>query len=206
MDIQRISKHVGHDGKSYFCWNCGQAGFDSPFHVNGHQSVCPKRQKQVTVNTPPVDTNTPSITNLGGGGGGGGGRGTPPSQEIEKLVSIGQDNPAYTQLYTEVKILRQEIGEVRSDIKVQYAKAFNEEPHLQAVNNYGFLGISREGWLIIGVVAFVAYSLGKDSKCSCNSTVGSSRRSNGNSNSMFGVAKAYALKRGIDEVTKKLLR
>ena len=163
MDIQKISKHVGHDGKSYFCWDCGQAGFDSPSHVNGHQSVCPKRQ--IPINT----TTTPITTPLGGGEGGGG---TTPTTRQKIDIPVSSSN-------TEIAVFRQELSEMKADMKAQYAKAFNEGPHLQAVQQVGFLGISKEGWLFIGVIALVAYSLGKDSKCDCSYVGGSSRRSNG---------------------------
>jgi len=153
-NVKRISKHVGYDGESYFCWNCYHSGFKSPSHVNGHQSVCPARQ------IPPLST---SLNNILEGGGGGGG-GTPPKE---------QENT--TPVLSEVGIMRKELAEFKSDITTRFAKVFNEIPHQQAVNNYGILGISKDGWIIIGIVALIFYSLGKEAKCYCDNA-GSVRR------------------------------
>jgi hypothetical protein len=162
MDIQKISKHVGHDGKSYFCWDCGQAGFDSPSHVNGHQSVCPKRQ--IPINT----TTTPITTPLGGGGGGGG---TTPTTRQKIDIPVSSSN-------TEIAVFRQELSEMKADMKAQYAKAFNEGPHLQAVNSYGFLGISANVWIGILIGAYIVYKMGQESTCMCAVNDSSFRRSN----------------------------
>ncbi len=163
MDIQRISKHVGHDGKNYFCWHCGIATFDSPLQVNGHQSVCTKRQIPVS-NTPTTDTT--NTTTLGGGGGGRGGGGLSAIPETKD---------------TEIAIVRKEMSEMKADMKAQYAKVFNELPHTNAVKNFAFLGITKEGWAIFVIVALIAYSLGR-SNCRCDSSDNNKRsRNNGGS-------------------------
>ena len=66
-----------------------------------------------------------------------------------------------------------------AEMKQQYASVYNEGPHLQAVQQMGFLGISRENWLIIGVIALIAYSMGQKSSCRCPVSDGSSRRTYG---------------------------
>jgi hypothetical protein len=166
MNIQRISKHVGHDGKNYFCWHCGLATFDSPLQVNGHQSICPKRQVPVA-NTPTIDTT--NTTTLGGGGRGSGG--LPAIPEIKTKD-------------TEIAIVRKEMSEMRADMKSQYAKVFNELPHTNAVKSFAFLGITKEGWAIIVIVALMAYSLGR-SNCRCDSSDSNNKRPRNNGGS-FG--------------------
>ena len=161
MEVKKISKYVGHDGKSYFCWNCGKAGFDKPSQVNGHQSECSARQVSVTPTITP--TTTPIPTYLGGGGGGG----TPPiKQEMETLNSDIQ-----------IAMVRQELA----DMKAQYSKVFNEIPHQQAVQHFGFLGLSNNQLIFLLVTVVIGYMIGHESSCQCDVSAGIPKRRLGSS-------------------------
>ena len=64
-----------------------------------------------------------------------------------------------------------------SEMKRQYARVYNELPHLDAVKQMGFLGITKEGWAIIVVVGLIAYFLGR-SNCRCDSSDNNKRSRN----------------------------
>ena len=154
MNIDKICKNVGWDGSSYFCMRCGKAGFDTKAKAVGHQSQC--RARNASLVPPPTTTTTtppPSTTTLPPPD-----MVLPPSNIERQLAGIVQDI---------------------SEIKQQSSKVYNEGPHLQGVQQMGFLGISKENWLIIGVVILIAYSMGQKSSCRCPVGDGSSRRTNG---------------------------
>ena len=44
MNINKICKNVGWDGKSFFCMLCGKTGFGTVAKVLGHQCQCQARR------------------------------------------------------------------------------------------------------------------------------------------------------------------
>jgi len=44
MNVRLVDKFVGHDGQSYFCRQCGRAGFKNVAAVRGHLGFCSIRK------------------------------------------------------------------------------------------------------------------------------------------------------------------
>jgi hypothetical protein len=99
------------------------------------------------------------------------------------------DNKAIARMLT---MQSQQIAEIRKSIT-------NEIPHSIAKQQMGFLGISKEGWLIIGVVALLAYSMGHNSSCRCEN---SSRRTGGRLSSIQDRVTDKAISYGISKIFK----
>ena len=158
MNIKRICKNVGHDGESFFCMGCGKAGFATKAQAVGHQSQCKAKNINLGVSPPPpTATDHHQTTTI-----------IPPPDHHQTT-----SRPPADQL---TNVEHQLAGVVHdlAEMKQQNLITSNEIPHLQAVQQAGFFGISRDGWIIILVIAFVSYSLGKETKCQCD--VGTSNR------------------------------
>jgi len=87
-------------------------------------------------------------------------------------------------------------------MKQQYSRVYNENPHLQGVQQMGFLGVSKEGWMIIAVVAFVAYSIGHSSSCRCPVSEGAYRWAGGRLSSIKDKVTDRAISYGISRLFK----
>ena len=168
LNVTKICNGVGWDEKSYFCWNCGKAGFSSLKKAIGHQAQCPAKVKNLgaSLTNRPTDqptTDKPEATTL-------------PAHR-PYTIRLPKPEIKIPALNNELQLagLVQDIAGVKQEL----AKFTNEGFHLQAVQQTGFLGISREGWIIIAVVGLLAYYVGRESSCVCSSN-GSSRRSNTN--------------------------
>ncbi|MDQ1252579.1 MAG: hypothetical protein QG646_1700 [Euryarchaeota archaeon] len=156
MEIRKVCKGVGHDGKSYFCWNCGKAGFVLEEQAIGHQAKCPARKKRVELPILPTYLSTH----------------LQPSYDLANLpIQLPSEMERQS---SNIERQLQAIGRDMVEMKQQYAKIYNEVPHLQAVGQMGFLGISTNVWLLFGIGLLIVYSLGKESKCHCDT--GSPRR------------------------------
>jgi hypothetical protein len=147
-EITNICKNVfyDHENNVFFCELCGRATFSTKAQAVGHLSQCPKKD---SVNRPPPTTTTTTST--------------PPPYTMtlpppkSDLLQAKASQERLSALY-EKRLAR---------IEERDALVTNELPHLQAVQQMGFLGITSQGWLIIGVVGFLAYMLGR-SFCRCD--------------------------------------
>jgi len=184
MNVTRICENVGHDGESFFCMRCGKAGFDTKAKAVGHQSQCKARNAGLVVPPPPTTTTPPPYT----------------TTTDHHTTTTPPPDMVLPTSNTE----RQLAGIVQdiSEMKQQYAKALNEGPHLEAVQQMQFLGISKEGWMIIGVVALIAYSLGHSSSCRCPVNDNSSRRTGGRLSSIQDKVTDRAISYGISKIFK----
>lgn len=161
MDIKRVCKNVGYDGESYFCMLCGKAGYSTKEQAMGHLAKCKSRISSLAsqlASQPASHLATISLAEL----------------PIELPTKLPSDTSAIEHL---LSVQGQQIA----DIKQAQAKYANEIPHLQAVQQMGFLGISTNGWIVIAIIAFVAYSVGRESTCRCSLSEGSPRRRLGSS-------------------------
>jgi len=184
MSITRICENVAHDGESFFCMRCGKAGFDTRAKAVGHQSQCPAKNASLVVPPPTTTTTTPP----------------PYTTTTDHHTTTTPSDIVLPTSNTE----RQLAGMVQdiSEMKKLYAKAFNEGPHLQAVQQMQFLGISKEGWIIIGVVALLAYSMGHSSSCRCPVNDNLSRRTGGRLSSIQDKVTDKAISYGISKIFK----
>jgi hypothetical protein len=157
MNIKKVCKNVGHDGESYFCMLCGKAGYSTKEQAMGHLAKCKSRMSSLAsqpASQPPSQPATTSLAEL-------------PTELPTKLPS---DMSAIVHLLSVQ-------GQQMAEIKQQYQKVYNEVPHLQAVQQMGFLGIPNNTWIWIvgiGVGLLLVYKLGQESKCHCDT--GSPRR------------------------------
>lgn len=161
MNIERICKNVGHDGSSFFCMLCGKAGYSTKEQAMGHLAKCKSRMSSLAsqpASQPPSQPATISLAEL----------------STELPTKLPSDMSAIEHL---LYIQGQQIA----DVKQAQTKYTNEIPHLQAVQQMGFLGISTNGWIVIAIIAFVAYSVGHESTCRCGLNEGSPRRRLGSS-------------------------
>jgi phage FluMu protein Com len=147
-EIKEICKNVYFDYENnvFFCQLCGKATFKTKAQAVGHLSQCPKndsvnRLPQTTAST--TSTPPPYTMTL------------PPSKS--DLLQAKASQERFSALY-EKRLAR---------IEERDAFITNELPHIQAVQQIGFLGITSQGWLTIGVVGFLAYMLGR-SFCRCD--------------------------------------
>jgi hypothetical protein len=144
-EIKEICKNVYFDYENnvFFCQLCGKATFTTKAQAVGHLSQCPKKD---SVNRPPpttISTPPPYTMTL-----------PPPKSD---LLQAKASQERLSALY-EKRLAR---------IEERDALITNELPHIQAVQQIGFLGITSQGWLMIGVVGFLAYMLGR-SFCRCD--------------------------------------
>jgi len=159
MNVKKICVGVGHDGKSFFCWNCGKAGYVSKESAIGHQAKCPARH---------VKNEVP--------------RSSVPSALGTSLARI----ELGTELGTELNNLPQETSNTEhqlavlvkqiEELKQTQVSLSNEIPHLQAVGQTGFLGLNNNVWWFILIGAYVVYKMGQDSTCRCDVGESTSRR------------------------------
>jgi hypothetical protein len=165
MNIERVCKNVGHDGSSFFCMLCGKAGYTTKEQAMGHLAKC-KSRMSVLASQPasqlPSQSATYNLAEL-------------PTKLPTKLPL---DMSAIEHL---LSVQGQEIA----DIKQYQARMSNEVPHLQAVGQMQFLGVSADGWIIIAVIGIVAYSLGRE-HCSCDYSDYKNNRHPRNGGSGFG--------------------
>lgn len=155
MNIERICKNVGYDGKEFFCMRCGKAGFETKAQAVGHQSQCKVKNINLGVLPPPPTTTDhhqtttiipPPTTTL------------PPETEssIERQLMI--------------------FGQQLSEIRQKQDILSNETTHMVAMNNQDFF--SGKGLLILVAIGVVAYFLGRES-CVCDCSNGTNRRNKG---------------------------
>jgi hypothetical protein len=172
MNIKEVCKNVGWDGESYFCMRCKKAGFATKAQAVGHQSQCSMNNKSFGFLPPPTTTTDHHHTTTT----------TPP--DTTTLPPPDMVLPSNLERHLAV------LGKQLAEIQQGQAKITNETAHTIAVSNQGFLGISKEGWVIIGVVALVAYMLGRETK-TCDCSIGDYRyKRSGNGRSGFGSAMA----------------
>jgi hypothetical protein len=156
-EITNICKNVfyDHENNVFFCELCGRATFSTKAQAVGHLSQCPKKD---SVNRPPPTTTTTTST-------------PPPyTMTLPPLkLDMARANASQERLLAlyEKRLAR---------IEERDSILTNELPHIQAVRQMGFLGITNQDWLIIGVVAFVAYMFGHSSSCKCDVSAGGSPR------------------------------
>jgi hypothetical protein len=185
MNIEKVCKNVGWDGVSFCCLRCNKAGFTSQAQAVGHQSQCPMNNKnlgalpqQETVVVPASFGTT--LPQYSGGG------------TTEVVVPAELDNKAIARMLI---IQSQQIADIKKSMT-------NEIPHAIAKQQMGFLGISKEGWIIIGVVALVAYSMGHSSSCRCPVSEGAYRRTGGRLSSIQDKVTDKAISYGISRLFK----
>lgn len=160
MNIEKVCKNVGHDGESYFCMLCGKAGYSTKEQAMGHLAKCKSRMSSLAshlASQPPSQPATTSLAEL------------PTELPIPTKLS---DMSAIVHLLSVQ-------GQQMAEMKQQYQKVYNEVPHLQAVQQMGFLGIPNNTWIWIvgiGIGLLLVYKLGQESKCHCDVNMGSSRR------------------------------
>jgi hypothetical protein len=179
MNIDKVCKNVGWDGESFFCMRCGKAGFNTKAKAVGHQSQCQARNASLVV--PPPTTTPP-----------------PDHHHITTTLPLAGMVPPPSNIERQLAMFGQQIADMRQE----QTKYTNEIPHLQAVQNMGFLGISKEGWIIIGVVALLAYSMGHSSSCRCPVNEGSSRRTGGRLSTIQDKVTDKAISYGISKMFK----
>jgi len=184
MNIEKVCKNVGWDGVSFCCLRCNKAGFTSQAQAVGHQSQCTMNNKRL---------------------------GALPQQEVVVPASFGTTLPQYSGGGTTEVVVPAEVdnkaiarmlmiqGQQILDIK-KYVS--NEIPHQLANRENGFLGISKEGWMIIGVVALLAYSMGHSSSCRCPVSEGAYRRTGGRLSSIQDKVTDKAISYGISRLFK----
>jgi hypothetical protein len=165
MNIKRVCKNVGHDGESFFCMRCGKAGYTTKEQAMGHLAKC-KSRMSVLASQPASQL---------------------PSQPATyNLAELSTELP--TKLPLDVSAIEHLLsvqGQQIADIKQYQARMFNEVPHMQAVEQMQFLGISAKGWVIIAIIAFVGYSLGRE-HCECDNSDNKNNRRPRNGGSGFG--------------------
>lgn len=154
MNIKKVCKNVGYDGKDYFCMRCGKAGFETKAQAVGHQSQCKAKNINLGVLPPPPTTTDhhqtttiipPSTTTL-----------PPPKTEstIERQLMI--------------------VGQQISEIKQKQDILSNETTHMVAMNNQSSIFDSK-GLLMLIAIGVVAYLLGREN-CSCDCSVSGTTR------------------------------
>jgi hypothetical protein len=158
MNIKKVCKNVGYDGKEYFCMLCGKAGFTKEEQAIGHLAKCKARKTK--------KSELPDSSQL---------------QASYKLADLPDNLPTEPPSSTSnIERLLAVQGQQIADIRNEQAKLSNEATHLMAVNNQSSFDFNSKGLLLLVIVGVMAYFLGREN-CSCDySMSGTTKKTKGN--------------------------
>jgi FtsZ-binding cell division protein ZapB len=159
MEVKKICSGVGHDGTSFFCWNCGKAGYATKESAIGHQAKCSARhvKNEVPRSSAPSSLGTSLGTSVA---------------RIELGSSLGTELDNLPQETSNAEHQLAVLVKQIEELKQTQVSLSNEIPHL--------LGINSNVWVFILIGAYVVYKMGQDSTCRCD-VEGTSRRKSGSS-------------------------
>lgn len=176
MEIDKVVKGVGYDGNSFFCWNCGKAGFATKQMAIGHQAQCKARVKVtsslVGQSVGDIAVSGRSLVGKSVGRLVGEAFSQPDTfqqSDIEKPLSNDERH--------QIAVLTQKVLELEQN-QSQY---INEIPHLQAVQRFGFLGLSDNQLIFLLVAVVIGYMIGHETSCQCDISAGIPKRRLGSS-------------------------
>ena len=218
-NVEKVSKFVGWDGETYYCLGCFDSGFPTPYHVNGHQSVCPARHPERQIPTTPSATPTPYpiSANLGGGGGGGD-RGTPlpPIQDIktQNTFTLPTPNmllPSKTNTEALMRMMTmqgQKIDRIEKQVTNEWVHAIATRQQIGGIGN--FIETHKDFLIGLGIGILIGWLLNEMLKTKnysspvYNRLIDNGRRGKGSS---FGYALANrAASKAIDYGINRLLK
>jgi uncharacterized protein YneR len=219
-NVEKISKYVGREKDTgiFYCLGCLESGFLSPAHVNGHQSICPKRhpERQISDTTPTTNIPYPISANLGGGGGGGGTPYLPPIQDIKTQNVVTLPIPDILFPKTNSRLFFQKIDMLEQEVNGIKKIVTNEIPHeiatRQQIGGIGNFIEANKNFLIgIGIGIAIGWILNEMLKPKYysspvyNRLMDNGRRGKGSSfgSALANRAAGKAIDYGLNEIFKK---
>jgi len=173
MKIEKVVKGVWYDGSSFFCEYCGKAVFDTKQKAIGHLAQCPAREQKGKAKVSGWTAEKKALFGRSVVGRSVVGRSVGETQNQAHTFQQSEiENPVSDNQVHEIAVLKQQVIELQQNL-VYYT---NERPHLNAVAQVEAFGISKEVLIIIAVIGYVLYSVGKESTCHCDVGAGISTR------------------------------